>query len=93
MKGLAKVRQFNLTGDEVALYENAGPGDVRGPVGSTLTAIAIPLAVTLAGSYLVTKWAYPRDFTFFKWIGVPLSIGILGLVTTIATGAIVSEID
>lgn len=93
MGGFAQVRQFRLKGNEVSLYESDISDDVEGSFSGALATIVVPLGVTLAGSYYITKWAYPRDFTFFKWIGVPVSIGILGLLTTIAMGVIVSELE
>lgn len=86
MNGLAKVRRFDFTGNEVAVYEG-----VESSLGGTLATLAVPIVVTLAGSYYITRKAYPRDFTFFKWVGVPIFIGGLGLLASIATGLVVSK--
>lgn len=49
------------------------------------TMVVVPVAVTLTASYLINKSAYPKDFSLLKWLGIPVALGLISLVTMAGT--------
>lgn len=55
--------------------------------------IIVPAGITLTASYLITKAAYPKDFSLLKWIAIPAAISLISFASFFATRFVVGPLE